>query len=306
MLSIRNNISLLGKYTRGYKKTVEQLASQHAGCFKNALTFVRVDFNVPLSKKDNSITDDTRIKEAIPTIKFLVDHGAKVLLSSHCGRPDGKVNAKLSLKPMAERLGKLMNLNVKTASDCVGSAASSAVADLKGGEILLLENTRFHKEEEENKPEFAKELVNGAKIFVNDAFGTAHRAHASTAGVAQYCDHRVAGYLMDKELRFLKSAVDKPVHPFTAVIGGAKVSTKLPVLNSLLEKCDNILIGGAMMFTFLKALGHPVGKSLVEDEFIPMVKELLANAKAKKVNIVIPLDTGMFCMYGLIVDRLNV
>ena len=296
MLSIRSNVAILGKYARGYKKTVEQLASQRSGCFKNTLTFVRVDFNVPLSKKDNSITDDTRIKEAIPTIKFLVDHGAKVLLASHCGRPDGKVNAKMSLKPMADRLGKLMNINVKSASDCIGGAASSAVADLKGGEVLLLENTRFHKDEEENSAAFAKELVNGAKIFVNDAFGTAHRAHASTAGVAQFCDFKVAGFLMDKELRFLKSAVDKPVHPFTAVIGGAKVSTKLPVLNSLLEKCDNILIGGAMMFTFLKALGHPVGNSLVEDEFIPMVKQLLANAKAKNVNIVLPVDTGIYML----------
>lgn len=290
MFALRNITSSAGKYSRGYKKTVDQLAKQNPNLLKNALTFVRVDFNVPLSKSDGTITDDTRIKAAIPTISFLADQGAKIVLASHCGRPKGQVNDKMTMKPMAERLGKLMNTNVLTTADCIGSDVDSSIANMKGGDILMLENTRFHKEEEKNDENFSKKLAHGAIVYVNDAFGTAHRAHASTAGVAKFCDHRVAGFLMEKEIRFLASAVDKPVKPFTAVIGGAKVSTKLPVLNSLLLKCDNILIGGAMMFTFLKAMGVPTGKSLVEEEFIPMVKELLSEAKKAGVNIVIPVD----------------
>lgn len=254
------------KFARGYKKTVEQLATQKPGVYKNAVTFVRVDFNVPLSKKDNTITDDTRIKEAIPTIKFLADQGAKVVLASHCGRPKGQVNSKMTLKPMAERLSSLMSKPVASVAACIGDEATAAINALNGGDILMLENTRFHPEEEKNEENFAKQLANNADIYVNDAFGTAHRAHASTAGVSIHCKDRVAGFLMEKEIKFLKSAIDNPVHPFTAVIGGAKVSTKLPVLNSLLEKCDNILIGGAMMFTFLKAQGIHVGNSMVSTQ----------------------------------------
>mgnify|MGYP003385904808 FL=1 len=290
MFALRNISASVGKYSRGYKKTIDQLAKQNPGMLKNSLAFVRVDFNVPLSKTDGTITDDTRIKAAVPTISFLTEQGAKVVLASHCGRPKGQFNDKMTMKPMAERLGKLLSTNVMTAPDCVGDAVSSSIAKMNGGDILMLENTRFHKEEEKNDEVFSKKLSNGASIYVNDAFGTAHRAHASTAGVAQFCDHRVAGFLMEKEIRFLASAVDAPVKPFTAVIGGAKVSTKLPVLNSLLAKCDNILIGGAMMFTFLKAMGVATGSSLVEDEFVPMVEKLLVDAKAANVNIIIPVD----------------
>eukprot|EP01006_Ploeotia_vitrea_P062782 TRINITY_DN84403_c0_g1_i1.p1 TRINITY_DN84403_c0_g1~~TRINITY_DN84403_c0_g1_i1.p1 ORF type:complete len:428 (-),score=13.00 TRINITY_DN84403_c0_g1_i1:4-1287(-) len=299
MFAIRQRVNIIKQFNvRGYKKTIEQLVKQHPQALQNALTFVRVDFNVPLDKKTGEITDDTRIKEALPTIKYLKDNGAKVVLASHCGRPKGKFNEKMTMKPMAERLSSLISTNVQTVSDCIGDNVTEAVNKLNGGEILMLENTRFHKEEEANDSDFAKKLSNGAKVYVNDAFGTAHRAHASTEGVAKYCDHKVAGYLMDKELRFLKSAVDKPVHPFTAIIGGAKVSTKLPVLNSLLKKCDNILIGGAMMYTFIKALGYPVGNSLVEDDFIPMVKDLLTKAEEKGVKVHIPMDT-------IVADKVN-
>ena len=241
MFSLRK-VATLGQHARGFKKTVEQLNKQHPGVLKNALTFVRVDFNVPLSKTDNTITDDTRISAAVPTIKFLVDQGAKVVLASHGGRPKGKANDKMMMKPMAERLSKLMSIPVASVGECIGDEVTGAIAKMSSGDVLMLENTRFHAEEEKNEENFSKKLSNGAKIYVNDAFGTAHRAHASTAGVAKYAEHRVAGFLMEKELKFLASAVDVPVKPMTAVIGGAKVSTKLPVLNSLLEKCDNILL----------------------------------------------------------------
>lgn len=273
-----------------YKKTIDQLAKSNPALLKDAKVIVRVDFNVPQSKKDGSITDDTRIREALPTIKFLVQHGAKVILASHCGRPKGEVNEKMRMAPMALRLSELIGKPVATVPDCIGPAVESAVASLKGGDILMLENLRFHKEEEKNNSEFAKKISQGASVFVNDAFGTAHRAHASTEGVAHHVQHKVAGFLLEKEIRFLKGAVDEPKRPFAAIVGGAKVSTKIPVIESLIEKCDKIFIGGGMIFTFYVAQGLKIGKSMVENDFVPVARDLLAKAKAKGVQIFLPTD----------------
>ncbi|CAM9155800.1 unnamed protein product, partial [Ectocarpus fasciculatus] len=276
---------------RNAKKTIDQLAKSSPGIFKDTNVLVRVDFNVPFNKKDPSqITDDTRIREAMPTIQFLSDHGAKVMLTSHAGRPKGKVNESMRMAPMALRLGELMGKDVKAVPDCIGPDVAAAVGAMKGGDIVLLENTRFRPEEEKNDENFSKELAKHATIFVNDAFGTAHRAHASTAGVAKFVDHKVAGFLLEKEIRFLKSAVDSPVRPFAAIVGGAKVSTKIPVIESLLNKCDKILVGGGMMFTFYRALGLKVGNSMVEEEFIDEAKRLIAAAKEKGVNLCLPTD----------------
>lgn len=282
---IKTNVML----SRGFKKTIEQLVKERP--IKDARVLVRVDFNTPLSKTDSTvITDDTRIREALPTINFLIDNGAKVMLASHCGRPKGEVNEKMRMTPMAKRLGELINKPVATVSDCIGDEVDAAVAKMKGGDVLMLENARFHKEETKNVPEFAKNLAKNADIYVNDAFGTAHRAHASTEGVCQYVDHKVAGYLMEKELTFLKGAVDAPKRPFAAVVGGAKVSTKIPVIESLIEKCDKIFIGGGMIFTFYRAQGLSVGKSMVEEDFIPMAKDLMAKAEKKGVKFFLPTD----------------
>ncbi len=276
---------------RGYKKTVEELAKQKPGCLKNANVLVRVDFNVPLSKSDASvITDDTRIREALPTINFLRNQGAKVILASHCGRPDGKVNEKMRMAPMAKRLSELINSPVNYVKDCVGADVETAIGNLSGGNVLMLENTRFYKEEEENDAEFAKKLSKNISVYVNDAFGTAHRAHASTQGVAKFANDKVSGFLMDKELTFLKSAVDNPKRPLAAIIGGAKISSKIKVIKSLLNKCDKIFIGGGMAFTFIAALNAKTGKSIVEKDFIPLAKSLLDDAKAKNVKIVLPVD----------------
>ncbi len=275
---------------RGFKKTIEQLAIEKPSLLKDAKVLVRVDFNVPQSKTDSSITDDTRIREATPTINFLVNAGAKVILTSHCGRPDGKVNEKMRMAPMAKRLSELISKPVMAVNDCIGAAVDEAVQNMKGGDVILLENTRFYKEEEKNAPEFAKNLAKHASVFVNDAFGTAHRAHASTEGVCKFVDHKVAGFLLDKELQFLKGAVDAPKRPFAAIVGGAKVSTKIPVIESLIEKCDKIFIGGGMIFTFYRAQGLSVGKSLVEEDFIPMAKALMEKAAAKGVKFYLPTD----------------
>ena len=276
---------------RCYKKTLEQLAKQNPSLLKNANVLVRVDFNVPLSKTDSTkITDDTRIREALPTINFLTAAGAKVMLASHCGRPDGKVNEKMRMAPMAKRLSELINKPVQTVGDCIGPEVDVAVGKLSGGDILMLENARFYKEEEKNDAGFAAKLAKNAKIYVNDAFGTAHRAHASTEGVCKFMDHRVAGFLLEKELVFLKGAVDAPKRPFAAVVGGAKVSTKIPVIESLIEKCDKIFIGGGMIFTFYRAMGLSVGKSMVEEEFIPMARALMDKAAAKGVKFILPTD----------------
>jgi phosphoglycerate kinase len=273
------------------KKTVEQLAKSQPGALKDARVFVRVDFNVPVSKKDpNVITDDTRIREAIPTINFLSNHGAKVMLASHSGRPKGKVNEAMRLAPCAKRLSELIGKPVLALKDCIGPDVEAALAKVKGGEIVLLENTRFYNQEEDNDAEFAKKLNNNATVFVNDAFGTAHRAHASTEGVAHFCQHKVAGFLMEKEVKFLQGAVNNPVRPFAAIIGGAKVSTKITVIESLLSKCDKVLLGGGMMFTFYRAMGLNVGKSLVEEDCINVAKELIEKAKAKGVKLILPTD----------------
>ena len=279
---------------RGYKKTIEQLAKEKPTLLKDAKVLVRVDFNVPFSKKETdpagTITDDTRIKEALPTINFLRKAGAKVMLASHCGRPKGAVNDKMRMAPMAKRLSELIGAPVAATSDCIGAEVDAAVAKMKGGDVLMLENARFYKEEEKNVTEFAQKLAKNANIYVNDAFGTAHRAHASTEGVCKYVDHKVAGFLMEKELKFLKSAVDAPNRPFAAIVGGAKVSTKIPVIESLIAKCDKIFIGGGMIFTFYRAMGLNVGKSMVEEEFIPMAKDLMEKAKAKGVKFFLPTD----------------
>jgi phosphoglycerate kinase len=276
---------------RGYKKTIEQLAKENPTLLKDAKVLVRVDFNVPLSKTEaGKITDDTRIREALPTINFLTNAGAKVLLVSHAGRPKGQVSDKLRLTPMAKRLSELINKPVVAVPDCIGPEVAKAVQSLKSGDVALLENARFYKDEEKNVPEFAKNLAAHADIYVNDAFGTAHRAHASTEGVTKYVKHKVAGFLLEKELRFLKGAVDEPKRPFAAVVGGAKVSTKIPVIKSLIEKCDKIFIGGGMIFTFYRAQGLSVGKSMVEEEFIPMAKELIDAAQKKGVKFFLPSD----------------
>jgi len=287
--SIRSSLSTT--IARGYKKTIEQLAREKPTLLKDARVLVRVDFNVPVDKKDASkITDDTRIREALPTINFLTNAGAKVLLASHNGRPKGQVNEKMRMAPMAKRLSELISKPVVAVSDCIGPEVVKAVEGMKSGDVVMLENTRFYNEEEGNDSEFAKKLAAHADVYVNDAFGTAHRAHASTEGVAKFVPHKVAGFLMEKELKFLKGAVDAPKRPFAAVVGGAKVSTKIPVIKSLLDKCDKIFIGGGMIFTFYRAQGLQVGKSMVEEEFIPMAKELLELASKKNVTFCLPTD----------------
>ena len=274
-----------------YKKTIEQLAAEQPNLLAGANVLVRVDFNVPLSKNDGStITDDTRIKEALPTINFLSDAGAKVILASHCGRPKGQVNEKMRMAPMAARLAELTGKPVSTVDDCIGTKVDAAIASLGNGDLLMLENARFHKEEEKNSPEFAAKLAKNIDVFVNDAFGTAHRAHGTTEGVTHHVPIKVAGYLLEKEIKFLKGAVDEPNRPFAAIVGGAKVSTKIPVIESLIEKCDKIFVGGGMIFTFYKAQGLDVGASMVEEDFIPMAKDLMDKATKKGVQFFLPTD----------------
>ncbi|RWR81945.1 phosphoglycerate kinase, cytosolic [Cinnamomum micranthum f. kanehirae] len=255
---------------------------------KGKKVFVRVDLNVPLDENLN-ITDDTRVRAAVPTIKYLIGYGAKVILSSHLGRPKG-VTPKYSLKPLVPRLSELLGVKVEMADDCIGEGVEKMVAALPDGGVLLLENVRFHKEEEKNDPEFAKKLASLADLYVNDAFGTAHRAHASTEGVAKYLKPAVAGFLMQKELDYLVGAVLNPKKPFAAIVGGSKVSSKIGVIESLLEKVDVLILAGGMMFTFYKAQGYSVGSSLVEEDKLDLACSLIEKAKAKGVSLLLPTD----------------
>ncbi|MFM2312024.1 MAG: hypothetical protein RLZZ04_1300 [Cyanobacteriota bacterium] len=268
------------------KKTVASLTEAD---ISGKRILVRADFNVPLDGSGN-ITDDTRIKAALPTIKDLTGKGGKVILCSHMGRPKGAVKEELRLTPVAKRLSELLGQEVTKCDDCVGDGVASIVNGMSNGQVVLLENLRFHNEEEANDPEFAKQLAANADLYVNEAFGTAHRAHASTEGVTHYLSPSVAGYLIEKELDYLQDAVDNPKRPLAAIIGGSKVSSKIGVIETLLDKCDKLLIGGGMIFTFYKARGLSVGNSLVEEDKLELAKSLEAKAKAQGVELLLPTD----------------
>jgi phosphoglycerate kinase len=257
---------------------------------KGKRVFVRVDFNVPVDDQGN-ITDDRRIKAAIPTIKSLSDRGAKVVLASHFGRPKGGPDNKYRMDVMGKRLSELLGKPVVKVNDCIGEEPKNAISAIDPGGVVLLENVRFYKEEEANDEAFAKKLAELADIYVNDAFGTAHRAHASTAGVAKFLQPAVAGYLMQKEIDIMGKALSNPERPFVAILGGAKVADKLGVIKNLLEKVDTLIIGGGMAYTFLKAQGYEIGKSLLDAERIEFAKEMLAKAKEKGVQLLLPVDT---------------
>ena len=250
---------------------------------------VRVDFNVPLNES-GQITDDTRIRAAIPTIKYLINNSAKVILAAHFGRPKGKVNEKMRLTPVAARLSDILEKKVNLTESCIGEEALDKSNSLNNGDVLLLENVRFYEEEEKNDLDFAKNLASHADMYVNDAFGAAHRAHASTQGVTKFLEPSVAGFLLEKELKYLQGAIDAPKRPLAAIVGGSKVSSKIGVLDSLLDKCDKIIIGGGMIFTFYKARGLDVGKSLVEEDKLELARNLEAKAKTKGVELLLPSD----------------
>ncbi len=266
------------------KKTIEDID------VKGKKVLVRCDFNVPL--QDGKITDENRLVGALPTIKYLLEKGAKVILCSHLGKPKGEPKPELSLAPVAKRLSEMLGKEVVFAADdnVVGENAKAAVAKLKDGEAVLLQNTRYRIEETKNKENFSKELASLADVFVNDAFGTAHRAHCSTVGVTQFIDTAVCGYLIQKELKFLGNAVEDPTRPFIAILGGAKVSDKINVINNLLEKVDTLIIGGGMSYTFEKAQGFTIGTSLVEGDKIDYAKEMIQKAKDKGVKLLLPID----------------
>ena len=265
------------------------LSSLTAEDLSGKRVLVRVDFNVPLNE-EGSIADDTRIRAALPTIKDLLGKGARVILAAHFGRPKGQVNDAMRLTPVAQRLSELLGKSVVKTDSCVGLEAESKVKSMVDGDVLLLENVRFFAEEEKNDADFAKKLASLAEIYVNDAFGAAHRAHASTEGVTKFLSPSVAGYLMEKELQYLQGAIDEPKRPLAAIVGGSKVSSKIGVLESLIDKCDKVLIGGGMIFTFYKARGLSVGKSLVEEDKLELAKALEEKAKTKGVELLLPTD----------------
>jgi phosphoglycerate kinase len=258
--------------------------------------FMRVDFNVPLSEEGHEITDDTRIRETLATLEYALRHKAKLILASHLGRPKGKPTPRYSLRPVVDRLRMLLDhhlgeqVNVAFAPDCVGELATELARQLESGQVLLLENLRFHAEEEANDPKFAGRLAALCEIYVNDAFGSAHRAHASTEGITHFVKQSAAGLLMEKELNYMSKALNEPARPFVAILGGAKVSDKIEVIDNLLSKVDAILIGGGMAYTFLKAKGQEIGKSLLEADKIDVAKEAMAKAEAKGVRFLLPVD----------------
>lgn len=258
---------------------------------------IRCDFNVPIDSETGKITDNRRIRAALPTIQYLLDHNAKVILCSHLGRPKGEFNLKYSLKPVAEELSKLLNKDVKLAKDVIGESAKELTSNMKEGDIVLLENVRFHKEEEQNDPEYSKALASMAEIYVNDAFGTAHRAHSSTTGVADYLP-AVSGFLIEKELEFLGGALENPKHPFVAILGGAKVSDKIGVIENLLDKVDTLIIGGGMAYTFYKAQGHHIGTSICEEDKLDLAKSILEKAQEKGVKLLLPVDNHVSSEYS--------
>ncbi len=256
---------------------------------KGKRVLVRVDFNVPLDENLN-ITDDIRITSSLPTIKKIISEGGKSILMSHLGRPKGGPNPKYSLKPTAVRLSELLGKEVKLAPDCVGAEVKALVDAMKDGDVLILENVRFHAEEEKNVPEFAKQLAELGDVYINDAFGSAHRAHASTEGVTKYIKVNASGYLMQKELDYLGKAISNPEKPYVAILGGAKISGKIDVIQNLFDKVDTLIIGGGMAYTFYKAMGYEIGKSLLEAEKIELAKEILEKAKNSKVKFLLPVD----------------
>jgi len=256
---------------------------------KGKRVLVRVDFNVPLDE-NLQITDDIRITSALPTIKKIIGDGGRCILMSHLGRPKGGPNPKYSLKPVAIRLGQLLDMDVKFAPDCIGDQVKAIINSLKDGDVVLLENLRFHADEEKNSPAFAQQLSELGDVYVNDAFGSAHRAHASTEGVTKFIKICVSGYLMQKELDYLGESVTNPVRPFTAILGGSKISGKIDVIENLLPKVDNLLIGGGMAFTFYKAMGYEIGKSLLEEEKIELAKVMLERFKTSKAKVLLPTD----------------
>lgn len=256
---------------------------------KNKRVLVRVDFNVPLNE-DLEVTDDTRIRAALPTIQKIIDSHGKAILMSHLGRPKGKVNESMRMAPVARRLSLLLDREVRYLTDCIGEVIENAVNELQNGEVLLLDNLRFYKEEEANDPEFAKKLAKLGDVYVNDAFGTAHRAHASTAGVTRYFEQCAAGYLMQKELKYLGEAIENPERPMVAILGGAKISGKIDVIENLMNKVDALLVGGGMTYTFLKAQNIEIGNSLLEADKIELASDVLNKTKAQKVNFKLPSD----------------
>lgn len=256
---------------------------------KNKTVLMRVDFNVPI--ENGSITNDNRIRQALTSIKYILDKGAKLLLTSHLGRPKGEVKPEFSLQPVADYLGQLLSVKVHFATDCIGRDAEVAVQKARPGEVVLFENVRFHPEEEVNDPYFSKKLADHADLFVNDAFGSSHRAHASVAGVTEYLQPAVSGFLLEKELKYLSETVDKPERPFVAILGGAKVSDKIGVIENLLNKVDSIIIGGGMTYTFYKAKGLSIGNSLLEEDKVELAGELMKKASEKGVELLLPVDS---------------